>query len=42
MGSLNDLVIHPLNGHKVSDSEADAVNQRLASLVGWCGTTQEG
>lgn len=33
MGSLNDLVIHPLNGHQVSDDEVDAVNQRLSSLV---------
>ncbi|WP_286829408.1 MULTISPECIES: DUF6966 domain-containing protein [Kordiimonas] len=32
MGSLNDLVIHPVNGHAVSDKEMDAVNAELANL----------
>ena len=34
MGSLNDLVIHPLNGHQVAVDEVDTVNQRLSALVG--------
>jgi hypothetical protein len=33
MGSLNDLVIHPLNGHRVSTDEVDTVNQRLSESV---------
>jgi hypothetical protein len=32
MGSLNDLVIHPANGHAVADDEVAAVNQRLKEL----------
>lgn len=29
MGSLNDFVIHPLNGHSVKEEETDAVNQNF-------------
>ncbi len=29
MGSLNDLVIHPLNGHTCSEAEVESVNARL-------------
>lgn len=32
MGSLNDLVIHPVNGHSVTDHQVAAVNQRLKEL----------
>ncbi len=34
MGSFNDLIIHSLNGHSVSDNETDSVNERLRSLQG--------
>jgi hypothetical protein len=34
MGSLNDLVIHPMNGHQVAETELASVNDRLRSLVG--------
>jgi hypothetical protein len=34
MGSLNDLVIHPLNGHNIAEQDLDPVNQRLSALVG--------
>lgn len=33
MGSLQDLMICPENGHPVSPSEASVVNQKLASLL---------
>jgi hypothetical protein len=29
MGSLNDLVIHPLNGHVIDDADIDRVNREL-------------
>lgn len=29
MGSLNDLVIHPVNGHVVEEDSIDTVNARL-------------
>lgn len=32
MGSLNDLVIHPANGHRVAPDEAPGVNERLDEL----------
>jgi hypothetical protein len=32
MGSLNDLVIMPINGHKVDPGDVDAVNARLSHL----------
>ena len=32
MGSLNDLVIHPVNGHIIDLAEVDCVNVKLASL----------
>lgn len=32
MGSFNDLVVHPLNGHRVSDRDVRAVNQRFDLL----------
>ena len=34
MGSLNDLVIHPLNGHEVAESDISAVTERLHVLRG--------
>lgn len=33
MGSLNDLVIHPMNGHTVPEGELDHVNRSLVELV---------
>ncbi|MDY0829415.1 hypothetical protein SK224_09800 [Microbacterium sp. BG28] len=32
MGSVNDLVIHPANGHSVTDDQIAAVNRRLDEL----------
>ncbi|WP_236790627.1 DUF4911 domain-containing protein [Amycolatopsis sp. GM8] len=32
MGSFNDLVIHPRNGHTISPDEARQVNERLDTL----------
>ena len=32
MGSFNDLVIHPLNGHNVNTDEVDKVNEKLVKL----------
>lgn len=34
MGSFNDLVIHPINGHDVEPHEVDHVNRRLDVLRG--------
>jgi hypothetical protein len=34
MGSFNDLVIHRLNGYKISEDEVKAVNDRLNNLRG--------
>lgn len=33
MGSINDLVLHPINGHLIQDSETDAVNTELGNLL---------
>lgn len=32
MGSLNDLVIHPANGHEIASDDVDAVNNKLDAL----------
>jgi hypothetical protein len=32
MGSFNDLVIHPYNGHRVSEADINPVNERLTAL----------
>ncbi|SDQ75759.1 hypothetical protein [Microbacterium sp. cf332] len=32
MGSLNDLVIHPINGHRVASSQVAEANERLSLL----------
>lgn len=32
MGSLNDLVIHPVNGHPIPEDEVDRVNGSLDAL----------
>ncbi|KAF1070122.1 MAG: hypothetical protein GAK45_00895 [Pseudomonas citronellolis] len=34
MGSINDLVIHPLNGYRLTPAEAADVNVRLVDLLG--------
>ena len=34
MGSLNDLVVHPLNGHVVDEHKAAQINDRLRDLRG--------
>ena len=34
MGSFNDLVLHPWNGHDVPEEEIDTVNRELERLRG--------
>lgn len=33
MGSINDLIIHPINGHAVSEAETSIVNEKLEILL---------
>jgi hypothetical protein len=33
MGSVNDLVLHPRNGHTLRDDEIGPANERLRSLL---------
>ncbi len=33
MGSINDLIIHPINGHSIHVSEVDSVNEKLRLLL---------
>lgn len=33
MGSLNDLIIHPVNGHPIQADRVDEVNERLRRLT---------
>lgn len=32
-GSVNDLVLHPMNGHTIEESELDHYNERLQQYV---------
>ncbi len=42
MGSLNALVLHPINGHSISDADANQVNEDLqAMLAGICGKARK-
>ena len=34
MGSLSDLLIHPVNGHNIPPDEVESVNERLDVLRG--------
>jgi hypothetical protein len=34
MGSINDLYLHPHNGHKLKEAEVDSVNDSLGRLLG--------
>ncbi|MFM5368303.1 hypothetical protein ACET9U_00895 [Aeromonas veronii] len=34
MGSINDLVIHPINGHEVKDFAIDKINRKLQKILG--------
>ena len=36
MGSFNDLVIHPINGHRIDADDLNAVNDRLVQLRQRC------
>jgi hypothetical protein len=36
MGSLNDLVLDPINGHDIEESDVPAVNQRFQTLKARC------
>ena len=31
-GTLNDLILHPINGHKIPEQEIDQVNSKLRTL----------
>ncbi|TWH98876.1 hypothetical protein IP90_03274 [Luteimonas cucumeris] len=33
MGSINDLVICPVNGHKITEQQVDAANNELRSML---------
>jgi hypothetical protein len=33
MGSINDLILHPHNGHTLEESEVEATNERLSGLL---------
>lgn len=33
MGSINDLVLHPLNGHRLTEQETTQANERLRALL---------
>ncbi len=33
MGSINDLVIHPMNGHSVNEKQISMVNEKLEALI---------
>src|SRR5579884_3403372 len=33
MGSINDLVIHPMNRHQVHEAEVEAANEKLRNLL---------
>ena len=33
MGSINDLIIHPINGHAVSEDQISIVNEKLELLL---------
>ncbi len=33
MGSINDLVLHPINGHRLTELEAAQANERLQALL---------
>lgn len=34
MGSISDLVLHPLNGHRIAEDEVSGTNKRLQELLG--------
>jgi hypothetical protein len=38
MGSINDLVICQLNGHKIAEEQEDAANNKLRSLLSEAAT----
>jgi hypothetical protein len=42
MGSLNDLVIHPMNHHNIAQVDVAAANERLQALLLriWTNTTE--
>lgn len=33
MGSINDLVLYPINGHRVAELDVDAINERFQTLL---------
>jgi len=41
MGSVNDLVLHPINGHTIEESEIDAANEKLKTYFSTIGELAE-
>ncbi|WP_158903598.1 hypothetical protein [Burkholderia sp. L27(2015)] len=39
MGSINDLIIHPINGHQIAPSDVNATNEKLRILLGEASLT---
>jgi|SRR5919109_5151865 hypothetical protein len=33
MGSISDLLLHPINGHRIPEAEIDRVNEALRSML---------
>lgn len=33
MGSLNDLVLHPMNGHSILEADVNRVNEELQAML---------
>jgi hypothetical protein len=33
MGSINDLVLHPINGHRIAESDVAKINESLRALL---------
>ena len=38
MGSINDLLLHPINGHTLPESEVDTYNQKLRGYLSRAGS----
>ena len=41
MGSINDLVLHPINGHTIEESEINSANEKLRAYFSIIGTLAE-
>jgi len=41
MGSANDIVLHPMNGHTIEESEINAANEKLRAYFSTIGKLAE-